>query len=270
MSNSAAMLTTYGLASLGAVATYIALPRDGRSRRAPAVLIGLAAAIGMAVLAASRFGGDAAHNLALGFLALLSLGGAVRVITHPQPVYSALYFVLVALSSSGMVILVGAEFVGAALVIVYAGAILVTYVFVIMLAQQSSDTQTESRGGPLDYDGQAREPAMAVIVGFTLAALIGGQIVARDSDKSRGHTTPVAQAIDNPAARPGSEETGNTLAVGGELLTRYAIPVELSGILLLVAMVGAIALARKPVPVEAGATHEQPPAGEIGKHVKPF
>ena len=56
---------------------------------------------------------------------------------HPRPVYSAVYFVLVVLATTGLCVLAAAEFLAAALVIVYGGAIMVTYIFVIMLAQQA-------------------------------------------------------------------------------------------------------------------------------------
>ena len=68
----------------------------------------------------------------------IAIGGAIRVITHTRPVYSALYFVLTVFASAGLFLLLRAEFMAAALVMIYAGAILVTYVFVIMLAAEGS------------------------------------------------------------------------------------------------------------------------------------
>src|SRR3954468_24233307 len=62
----------------------------------------------------------------------IALFGAIRVITHTKPVYSALYFVLTVFASAGLFLLVQAEFMAAALILIYAGAILITYVFVIM------------------------------------------------------------------------------------------------------------------------------------------
>src|SRR5688500_5995780 len=121
---------------------------------------------------------------------LIALGGAVRVVTHPRPVYSALYFVLTVFATAGLFILLWAEFMAAALVLIYAGAILVTYVFVIMLATQAAPTTggpdgatTPARGGDGDgtptgptgaprlaalaeYDAVSREPLVAAAVGF--------------------------------------------------------------------------------------------------------
>ena len=74
--------------------------------------------------------------------------GAIRVVTHPKPVYSALYFVLTVFASAGLFVLLWAEFMAAALVLIYAGAILVTYVFVIMLAAEAPPPGAAGRSGP--------------------------------------------------------------------------------------------------------------------------
>src|SRR3954468_4244523 len=107
--------------------------------------------------------------------AAIAIIGAVRVVTHPRPVYSALYFVLVVMASAGLFILLWAEFMAAALVIIYAGAILVTYVFVIMLATQSTQTDPNDEshaGGVAEYDRVSREPVAASAIGFTLMAVL--------------------------------------------------------------------------------------------------
>ena len=62
----------------------------------------------------------------------LGVGSAIRVITHPHPVYAALYFILTIIAMAGLILLLSAEFMAFAVIIVYAGAILVTYLFVIM------------------------------------------------------------------------------------------------------------------------------------------
>ena len=83
------------------------------------------------------------------------------MITHHRPVFAALYFVLVVLSSAGLFLMLEAEFMAFALIIVYAGAILITYVFVIMLAQQAPVPGEEARQA--EYDVIPREPAAAVV-----------------------------------------------------------------------------------------------------------
>jgi NADH-quinone oxidoreductase subunit J len=92
----------------------------------------------------------------------IALAGALRVVTHTRPVYSALYFVLTVFATAGLFILLWAEFMAAALVLIYAGAILVTYVFVIMLATSSaapaSATAARPRGGDVDGDVEGDDP----------------------------------------------------------------------------------------------------------------
>ncbi|MEM8834789.1 MAG: NADH-quinone oxidoreductase subunit J [Planctomycetota bacterium] len=122
--------------------------------------------------AANPFAGDRPNPFFYVF-ALIAIGSALRVISHPRPVYSALYFILTILSSASMYLLVGAEFLAFALIIIYAGAILITYLFVIMLATQAP---SEDEIGELsEYDASAREPLVAVLAGFLLLAVIAGQ-----------------------------------------------------------------------------------------------
>jgi NADH-quinone oxidoreductase subunit J len=135
---------------------------------------------------------------------IIAIVGAIRVITHQRPVYSALYFVLSVLATAGLFILLWAEFLAAALVLRYAGAILVTDEFEIMLASSraapADDTgaaagQGEPGGngaangdahapagapavarsplaGLADYDAVSREPLVASAVGFVLMGLL--------------------------------------------------------------------------------------------------
>ena len=103
----------------------------------------------------------------------IALVSAVRVITHPRPVYSRLYFIMTVFATAGLFVLMYAEFMAAALVLIYAGAILITYVFVIMLA--SSAQSSESRGpleGLTECDLVSRSPFTACLLGFTVMALL--------------------------------------------------------------------------------------------------
>jgi NADH-quinone oxidoreductase subunit J len=244
---------SYVVAALASAAVYAALPRMERAPRRVFFISIVPLAIGALLLLFGRLMDGSGRQVSFVILALLALGGALRVVTHPQPVYSALYFVMVVLSTAAMMVLAGAEFLGAALVIVYAGAILVTYVFVIMLAQQSGLGASRIAGAQ-DYDRRAREPLAAVIAGFVLIATIAGVIVGRGGESGGGVVV--------------NQTEGNTLAIGALLLHDFAVSVELAGVLLMVAMIGAIALARRRFP-----RSEESPAyapGEVGKHVKPF
>ena len=161
--------------------------------------------------------------------ALIGLWGGVRVITHRRPVYSALYFLLVIVSVAVELVLLEAQFLAAALVIIYAGAILVTYLFVIMLAQQAEETA---------YDRQAREPLIGTLTGIVLLALIAARLLL-----------PAPAAVS--AAPAVAAEVDSVGYVGTHLLTHYVVGVEVAAILLLAAMVGAIAIARRKARLSA-------------------
>ncbi len=251
----------YLVFAVGAAGVYFALPRSGRSTGHAGGLLGLAAVALLVLVAVSK----AAPRDWAGFTYLFSavaLLAAGRVITHPKPVYCVLYFVLVVVAVAFLVVLQEAEFLGVALVIVYAGAILVTYAFVLMLAQPSVAFSEDTR---------SREPFWAVLAGFVSMAVIAGQ-VGRLPERATA-ASPTAQLVSHPVgpiAAPSSDQAGgNTAGVGRELLTTYVLTFELAGVLLLVAMIGAIAIARKRVPAEEVPTAELP-LGQIGRQVPPF
>ncbi len=160
-----------GLA-LGAIGVWFAMPRASRAPRELGAIVA-AAGVGLVMLTVFlNFGIEQAPNLFFYVFALIGLGSALRVITHPRPVYAALFFILTILSSAGLYILLSAEFLTFALVIIYAGAILITYLFVIMLA-----TQAPSEDAPQELDEAdriARNPIGAVFAGFLLLAALTG------------------------------------------------------------------------------------------------
>lgn len=164
----------YAGLALGAIGVAIAMPRRGTNPQIIGALIA-GAGIGAVMIALAVIGfrsGEGIANIFFYVFALIGLGSALRVITHQRPVYAALYFVLTILSSAGLFLLLAAEFMTFALVIIYAGAILITYLFVIMLATQAP---TEEAVEALsEYDAQSREPIVSTVVGFALlAALVG-------------------------------------------------------------------------------------------------
>ena len=225
------------LLTLGGVGLYLAMPggRLSVGRAALVVLAGAAAALVAFLLPGLSAGADRGWFIAL---ALIGLWGAIRVVTHRKPVYSALYFILVVIAVTGMLVLMQAEFLAAAVVIIYAGAILVTYVFVIMLAQQE--------GGPARYDRQAREPFVGVLTGFILLAIIGSRLFTKEgsgtffADEALPLATSTSEKVPDPFLLAGTVQN-----VGTHLLTQFVVGLELAGVLLLAAMVGAIAIARR-------------------------
>lgn len=217
------------LLTLGGVGLYLAMPggRIHAGRAALILLIGAGAAVVALLL---PLAGVHAERVWFTLLSLIGLVGALRMITHAKPVYSALYFILVVIATGGLLILTQATFLAAALLIIYAGAILVTYVFVIMLAQQA--------GGSAPYDQRAREPFVGMVTGFILLAVLTVRMV-------RGGGELFAVSAGDPA-----RTAGDVTQVGTHLLTQYVVGIEITGVLLLAAMVGAIAIARRKAAAE--------------------
>lgn len=245
----------YVILAVGAVALYLLLPRSGATLRGAGTLIGLAALAGLIAVGVEQFGAASEADLVFCLFASIAVVSAVCVIIQTKAVYSALYFILVILSSAGVVLQLDAEFLAVALIIIYGGAILVTYIFVIMLAQQASL--------PL-YDRRARNPLAACFSGFLLMATIGGVM----ADEPGGPELALESAQSAPAAVSVAE--GNTTSVGALLMTRYITVLEIAGILLLLAMIGAIAIALKVFPKDADAPQVEYKPGEAGRMASPF
>ena len=205
---------------LGAIGLFLVLP-GGRTRTMRAGLILLVAAAATLIVAATRLLAPYAGAGVFALCALIALLAAVRVITHKRPVYSAIYFVLLVVAVAALLVQMQAEFLAVALVIVYAGAIVVTYVFVIMLAQQSR---------PATYDIRARDPLLGCLAGFILICVIAGQLFGE---------TPIA----GPTL--GHSAGGTVETIGTSMLTTYIIAIQIIGLLLLAALVGAVAIARR-------------------------
>jgi NADH-quinone oxidoreductase subunit J len=170
-------------------------------------------------------------------LALVTLGGGVAMIVAQSPVYSAIYFALSLLGTAGLFMYNGAEFLGVATVVVYAGAIVVTFLFVIMLAQP----QGHSRYDRLTWGGLPK------VLGVVTAGLLLGILFFMSERLKAESNKPVSpEAI--AQARQSLTSPGGILAekhmanLGRRLWTEHLISVELAGTLLLVALVGAVAI----------------------------
>jgi NADH-quinone oxidoreductase subunit J len=168
----------YSAIALGAVGVGLALPRKGVNPQIIGALVASAAA-GLVILFLSLRAinlGEGLPNPFFYIFSVIALGASLRVITHPRPVYAALFFILTIISSAGLYLILAAEFMAFALIIVYAGAILITYLFVIMLATQApSEEEIESLTG---YDAASREPIAATFAGFVLLAVLTSMLFA--------------------------------------------------------------------------------------------
>jgi len=159
-------------------------------------------------------------------LAAFILGFGVLVVTARNPVHCVLFLVANFLCVAVVYVLLAAEFLAVIQILVYAGGIVVLYLFVVMLVslRRADDT-------PPDTRRQSR-------LGFVLAALMLAEISAI-------LTYSAARPASAVAGAPARPEGGNTEVVGLLLYSDYLVPFELASMLLLVAMVGAILLAKK-------------------------
>lgn len=202
---------------------------------------------GIALLAAADglfrpMSGTLVASLAMGFSSL-AIAGAIVMLSERRPVYAALAFAMAVLAICGLFMLLSANFFAAATIIVYAGAIIVTFLFVIMLAQQS---------GLAEYDSHPKHPIGGSIIGFLMmAALLGAlnqSIPTGSPSESRGSSAPliaVPQAVAqrrSPLAQT-ADGHGRVIDLGRTLFGDYLWGVELAGAVLLSATIGAVAIA---------------------------
>jgi NADH-quinone oxidoreductase subunit J len=309
----------YAMIVLGALGVLLSLPRARANFALPGILIGATAGGVVLVALASKAvadGGGGLPNLYFYLFGFVALASSLRMITHPRPVYSALYFIMTILATCGLFLILSAVFMAAALVIIYAGAILITYLFVIMLAQQSpTEDMVEEQPA---FDRVAREPVLATISGFLLLAMLstmmargvptlvapeavnsdellaqfphniekslrhrhtmgdGGGILPTESfarsvneDGSLGefiidadNRTVLVQVDAEGGARrtvtwPEEVQLGPVQGVGYELIKAQPGSIEIAGVILLMAMVGSVVLARKHMQIDEDAKRSQ-------------
>lgn len=169
-------------------------------------------------------------------LAGVTVVAAVGTVTFRNPVYCAIWFGLTLLGTAGLFLLAGAQFLAVATVVVYAGAILVTFLFVLMLAQP--------RGWAV-YDRASWEPLVSAALGVVIVGILSitvsrALLVRADSGKLTGASPAAAQLADGAGNRIDNVLAERHVAhLGAELFGRHLIAVEVAGTLLLAALVGA-------------------------------
>ena len=154
-------------------------------------------------------------------LALLAIAGAVSLILQKHPIHSALSLIVVMVALAGLYLLLGAEFVAAVQIIVYGGAIMVLFVFVIMLLNAGVEEHTS-------ISKMAGPPGL--LLGLALAGFIAATI-ARSSE--------AIQVV------PQSGGLANTKTLSNMIFKDFVYPFELTSFLILVAVLGAIVLAQR-------------------------
>ena len=157
--------------------------------------------------------------------AIATIAGGLFTVISRNPVHSVLWLILAFLSSAGMFVLMGAEFVAMLLIIVYVGAVAVLFLFVVMM---------------LDVDFAEMKAEMAKYM--PLALLIGVVILMQLALAFGVWTTAEGVEIAASPDALGGGDVHNTKALGLVLYDRYFILFQLAGLILLVAMIGAIVL----------------------------
>jgi len=275
---------------LGAGGSYLLLPHRHGVRRSRNVHAAGAVMASLALLGFLTFFSPPSPFLAGLFFYLFSIGaiaGGLLTVTSRNPIYSALWFASVVLSTAGLFLLAGAQFLAAGTVIVYAGAIIVTFLFVIMLAQME---------GKALYDRAARAPASATLTCFLLfwcllytlgplhsqqdlpaADAAGQQFAERSLVRGKNlaayyrlkEQNPTGMALahaqrQTSALRDASgAEKPDVAGLGESLYSDHLVTVELAGVLLFVALIAAVAITGPKRPIRPGVGPQQD-AGEAG------
>lgn len=163
-------------------------------------------------------------------MGLITIVCALCVVFQKNPVYSAIFLIQTMVSLAVLYVLLHAQFIAAIQVMVYAGAIMVLFVFVIMLLNLN---KTDVEG---DYDKLLFQKPSAIILGFILVVMIGVVTLNTVFQGTQGEYTPESIS-----------QIGNTQLVGKMLFTKYVFPFEIASILLFAAVLGAIILAKKQI-----------------------
>lgn len=156
--------------------------------------------------------------------AAIAVGCAINLVVQTHPISSALSLVGVMLSLAVLYLLLGAEFMAAAQIIVYAGAIMVLFIFVIMLLNAGAE-QRVNRAQFARFLGVPALIAFLGLVSFLIQTLLP-------------NTKEVVF---------GAFQGGTAQAVGRKLFTEYLLPFEVTSLLILIAILGAVVLARKEI-----------------------
>lgn len=155
--------------------------------------------------------------------AIVAIASAMLVITSRNPVHSVLFLILCFFNGAGLFILLGAEFLAMILVVVYVGAVAVLFLFVVMMLDVDF---AELREGMLNY----------LPIGGVIGLILLVELVLL------GSTIAISPDMISHASAPSAGDVSNTKALGEILYTKYVFFFQTAGLILLVAMVGAIVL----------------------------
>jgi NADH-quinone oxidoreductase subunit J len=169
------------------------------------------------------------QTIAFYLFATVLIASALMVIAAKNPVHSVLFLILAFFNGAALFVLLGAEFLAMILVVVYVGAVAVLFLFVVMMLDVDFE---DLRRGALQY------LPLGSLIGFILALELG----------SVGLIWAFAPAAKGAAASATPANVSNTQALGAILYTQYVYYFEIAGLVLLVAMIGAIVLTLRQRP----------------------
>lgn len=235
-------------AAVAAVVCAVKVPRPARPL---GVILGLVSLLwfGWIVSSQTPMGEAFAENL-FWVTAGVTIAAAVATVTSPNPVYSALWFGLTLLGTAALFLIDGAQFLAVATVVVYAGAILVTFLFVLMLANPKGQ----------DYYDRVSWG----LVPASLSVMAGTAIVFVLTITLFGVFDATADAKVEPLYNRATMEKGilaeeHVAALGAQLFSQHLIAVEVAGTMLLVALVAAVTIIQRDQPRRAAAAMRRNP-----------
>jgi NADH-quinone oxidoreductase subunit J len=244
---------------LAAAGLWLLLPRGKQMGRTLGIVLALAS-LGLFASRLPHLAKTSIEEVVFWMLAAVTIIAATCAVTLKSPVYCAIWFAMTLLGTAGLFLFQGAQFLGVATIVVYAGAILVTFLFVLMLAQPQ---------GHAYYDRVSWEALVSAAVGAVMIGILS--MVITDAFSTRAVATEESTTAETVYTyRPGMvdpiadqkvpQRADEILSdrhmdhLGAQLFSRHLIAVEVAGTMLLAALVGAVAIAiqSKPLPRPAG------------------
>lgn len=177
--------------------------------------------------------------------ALVAVGSGLMVVLARNPVHSVLFLILTFVAAAGLFLLAGAEFLALILIVVYVGAVAILFLFVVMMLD-------------IDFGRVKRDTLKYAPIGVIIGVVLLAELVIA----ATGNYYDPQMAVATSMPIPPLEEVSNIEALGSVLYTRYILFFQLAGLILFVAMVGAIVLTlrhkeglkRQSIPQQVGRT----------------
>lgn len=247
-----------------AIGLWLLLPRGEQPGRRLGIVLGLVS-LGLFASRLPRLG-PTTEVVVFWLLAGTTIISAAGAVTLRNPVYCAIWFAMTLLGTAALFLFQGAQFLGVATIVVYAGAILVTFLFVLMLTQPTGQAYYDR----LSWEALISATVGAVMIGILTMVIFDAfatpAVASADKTAAAGKSS-TAQKSDTDATRQAitdrhtlAARQDNILAdrhmerLGAQLFSRHLIAIEVAGTMLLAALVGAVAIAihSKPLARSAG------------------